>query len=335
MKKISGFIIAGMILLSVIAKIMVMSGTVKDVNETMAIILAFILMVAEVCALPAIIFYADRNKNNSLIPLAGYIGIGIYIIILIAYLLIAKAQPSSMEEYKIFYEKVKRYANYQELAKNLIISLEYVSIVNLLHFRTLNSKSQMMKVFAFLSAVVFFILSTIVIWKTEDNEKLQYAVEMTKNIYYLFLALFITLQALGDGELLAPATEAPLTNNVQNNTELPTSTNQETIFGNSTSGKPKFRNPALEEQEARLAAQKDAQEQMNNQQEMLIQSETQSTQMNPNMMPQQPIPMNQNMMPQQPIEQPQGMPVQGAPMNQPPIDPAMAQPPITNQQYPQ
>ena len=336
MKRISGFIIAGMVLVSLIAKVMGMFGIEPDMDDTIAIILAFILLVAEVCVIPAIVFYADRNRNDSLSPFAGYIGIVLYMIIVIAYLVMLKSKSStSIGELSAFYEKLKRYANFQELAKNLIITFEYVSIVNLLQFKSLDSKSQMMKVFAFLGAFIFFVLSTVLIWKTKDNEKLQYAVEVAKSAYYLFLALFITFQAMGDGEILTPTPEVPTTNNVENSTETPTSTTSEPMFGNSSSGKPKFRNPALEEQEARLAAQKAAQEQMNNQQGMMPQGGQQTMPIEQNMMPGQPMPMNQNMMPQQPIKQPQGMPLQGAPMNQPPIDPAMAQPPITNQQYPQ
>ncbi len=350
MKKISGFIIAGMILISVIAKIIGMFDIETDMNSNLALVLAFILLVAETCAIPAIVFYADRNKNDSLSPLAGYICIGLYFIIVIAYLVVLKSKATttftSTAELNDFYDKMQKYKNFQELAKNLVLVFEYVSIVNLLQFKSLNSKSQMMRVFAYLGAFIFFVLSTVLIWKTEDNTKLQYSVEIAKSAYYLFLALFITFQAMGDGEVLAPATEVPLTNSVQNSIETPASTNQEPIFGNSASGKPKFRNPALEEQEARIAAQKAAQEQMNNQQGMpqggpqTMSMEQnmmpgQPMPMNQNMMPGQPMPMEQNMMPQQSIEQPQGMPLQGAPMNQPPIDPAMAQPPITNQQYPQ
>ena len=97
---------------------------------------------------------------------------------------------------------------------------------------------------------------------------------------------------MGDGEVLAPATEVPLTN-VQNNIETPASTNQEPIFGNSASGKPKFRNPALEEQEARIAAQKAAQEQMNNQQGM-PQDGPQTMSMEQNMMSQSPMVLEAN-----------------------------------------
>ena len=323
MKKISGFIIIGLILVSVIVKFIVLCNKIDNIDDNLTIILALVVLVSEVCAIPAILFYVDRNKNDSLIPIAGYISIVVFIGIVTAYIITLKnSETQSMAELNALYEKVNNFKNYQNLVKNIIVLFEYVTIVNLLHFKTLNSKAQLSKVFAFLAAFIFFVLSTILIWKTEDNEKLQYAAEMTKDIYYLFLALFVTFQSIGDGVLSVPVTETQQSNSEQSQEQISNPVNQEPIFGNSASGKPKFRNPALEEQEARLAAQKAAQNQTSNQQimpTMGIQQPSMST--TPNIMPQQP-------MTQQPMAQPQ-------PMNQPPIDPAMGVPPITNQQYPQ
>lgn len=329
MKKISGFIIAGLIAISAILKFVLICGMEDKLNDTFGSVLVLIVLLTEICALPAIIFYLDRNKNDSLIPIAGYISIGLYLISIIAYIVTLKSKKTaSIEELKAIYESIKKITNFQEFSKNLITLFEYASIVNILHFKVLNSKAQLSKTLAFIAAFIFFVLSSILIWKTENTEKLQYSVSFTKDVYFIFLALFVTFQSFGDGELNVPVAETQQLNSGQTQEPSTSSSNQEPIFGNSASGKPKFRNPALEEQEARLAAQKAAQNQMNNQQVM------------PTMgLQQPPMSTTSNMMPQQPMTQPQPMTqqpmVQPQPMNQPPIDPAMGVPPITNQQYPQ
>lgn len=71
MKKKIGYIIVIFLIISIIFRLLNLFGTEIKSDSTFGNIILLIAQIASVCSLPAILFYYDRNKNESGISIVG------------------------------------------------------------------------------------------------------------------------------------------------------------------------------------------------------------------------------------------------------------------------
>ena len=252
------------------------------------------------CSLALLVFYVDLEKNNSDMTKAGFASILLYIIFSVIYMITLKNGSFNV---------ASTMHKLQSTSIHIVHFLQYTTILKLISVPIsdpIGSKAQMG---AFVMNGVRYLLLIIMAWVTIKINSPVY--KISSLIYDAFVLLVITfviyqtLEGSSTNEGMVQAQpQQPLGNN---GLQQPQQNQQATGFSTT----PKFRNPALEQQEAMFAAQ--------NQQQMMQQP----------MMQQMPQQYSDPMMAQQQMmQQPTMQPMQEQPVMQPMMQPIPAQPTI-------
>ena len=219
-----------------------------------------------------LIFYYDYKKNKSAVSIIGLLGIALYIIISIVYLVISNNSIKNldMNSLQSYMKLSKAILNIEETITYVIDMLKYFSMLSIMNHKINDQIATISQIGVYLSSFVYYMINI--------------------GLINICIFTFVIYQLFAEEELkLAQVAE-----------EKPKEAPNPQAF--QTNG-PRFRNPALEAQQARLAQQQNQQQPMNNQ-------------------------MGQNQFQQPPINQPT---MTGQPMMS---EQMLNQPPIVNQQQP-
>lgn len=244
------------------------------------------------CSLALLVFYVDLEKNNSDMAKAGFASILLYIVFSVIYMITLKNGSFSV---------ASTMHKLQSTSIHIVHFLQYTTILKLISAPIsdpIGSKAQMG---AFVMNGVRYLVLIIMVWVTIKIDSPVYKISgLIYDAFVLLVITFVIYQTLEGSStnegMIQPQPQQPLGNN---GLQQPQQNQQATGFSTT----PKFRNPALEQQEAMFAAQ--------NQQQMMQQP----------MMQQMPQQYSDPMMAQQPMMQP--MPAQ--PVMQPMMQPMPAQ----------
>ncbi len=272
-----------------------------------------------VCIIEFLVFYIDYKKNKSVISIIGLIGIALYITLNIVYLIMSKnilKSASSYESLKSSYKLLKTFGNIEQTTMNIISMLKYYSIFNLINNKNNDQISTLAQIGAYLAVFIHYGISIGAIFSEKALPKF---ITITNSASYqcikIFVFTFVIYQLFAEDEIkVAKALE-----------ESASKPSNPQAF--QTNG-PRFRNPALEAQEARLAQQQNQsqQQQVMNSQQMMPQQQLVNNQQ---MYQSQPMMNPQQMMSQQPLVNNQQMYQPQPMMNSQQI---LSQPPISNEQ---
>ena len=311
MKENIGKIFAVLFLIAIIIKAVFTFADIHNMNKTLELILEAYQDIVLTCAIPFLIFYVDRNKNDSVIGMIGYLMIGVYALIYVGTLIYTENLKADsikdLESIRNLYNTIENVGKAASVTLILMSGIKNMSMVSIASEETENVIAKYAKVAAYLLAFVFVVLGIVLVFKSESFSGPQTITKIKTLTNYLFLFTLVMMVGfqyggkLYEGEITPPVTQ-------NTNQQFPTGQNQ---LSYSNNGKPLFRNPALEEQERKIAEEKARKEAMQQQ------------------------PMQQTTM-QQPVQQAQvqPQPMQQAPMGPPPI--INGQPVATNQpQQPQ
>ena len=196
-----------------------------------------------------IIFYADSKRNNSVVASIGLFVTAIYVVSSIISLIIAR-NTSSLSDYNT----ISNLAKFQATLTAVLEMLRYMSITSLISIENNSNTTNLFKMGAYISAGVYGLLGVISVWSVSSIDlTLPKLLTVTKEVLQIMIYSIILIQVVESGENnseieshpVSPTnTQAQFNNMVISNEPTPTFTNT-----------PKFRNPALEEQEARIKAE--------------------------------------------------------------------------------
>lgn len=249
--------------------------------------------------LELLIFYYDYKKNKSAVSIIGLMGIALYIIISLVYLIMSKtaAKNVDIDSLQSYIKTTRIILNIEQITSYIVSMLKYFSMVNIMSHKTNDQIVSMSQIGVYLSAFAYYMINIVLIFITENVPK--FVNIISKNSYRLiniFLFTFVIYQYFAEEDLkIAEATEEKVKELTKNQAFQPNG--------------PRFRNPALEAQQARLAQQQNS-----------VSPQPQYNQMTPSQF-QQP-PSNHQTMPQQQM-------MNNQILNQPPIG---NQPQSTNSQ---
>ena len=303
MKENVGKILPIILLLSLIISAITSFADISDMNETLTYSLAAFLQIVETCGVAFLVYYMARNKKDSIVGIFGYLSIVVYIVVIIAYLIYVKNidtsklvfSSASISEY---YDKIKVFTNVRTVVLAVIELLKYMCIIQLISENTHDNISYLAKMGSYLAVIVYAGLSIIVVFQKDSSETLLKVIELANQAFTMFMATFIIFQYINREESVVEP--LPATSEQPTSPQPQASEGTFSAFGDPNKNKPRFRNPALEEQEARLAAEKAAKEATQSQQTPISNQQM----VNQNMMNQPPIAG------QQPTVYPQGGTVQ-------------------------
>ncbi|MBQ6404934.1 MAG: hypothetical protein IJJ63_02655 [Bacilli bacterium] len=240
-----------------------------------------------------LIFYYDYKKNKSAVSIIGLLGIALYIIISIVYLVISNNSIKNldMNSLQSYMKLSKAILNIEETITYVIDMLKYFSMLSIMNHKTNNQIATISQIGVYLSSFVYYMINIGLVFVTEKTPDFIRIISKTSyRLINICIFTFVIYQLFAEEELkLAQVAE-----------EKPKEAPNPQAF--QTNG-PRFRNPALEAQQARLAQQQNQQQPMNNQ-------------------------MGQNQFQQSSISQPT---MTGQPMMS---EQMLNQPPIVNQQQP-
>jgi len=241
------------LLASLIAEIIPMVAKDLNISTTSWTILLPELLFTGIISF--IIFYADMQRNNSTIDSFGMITIVIYAILTIIYMAMIQNITSI--------DDIKTVGTIQKLTAtttSILLTLKYIAITNLVSLENNSKYTDVLKKITIAVAVATGLIGILFTWGAiKVNTAIYVIYAMSDNIFKAAIYSFILIQVIEANENLnKKVEEIP-----QQTVETPPVPETNNMFSSNT---PKFRNPALEAQEARLAEQKRAQEALTNQQ---------------------------------------------------------------------
>ena len=221
---------------------------VKSMDYTTTTWIVTISTMAIAAITSFIIFYADLKRNDSSISVFGMIAVGIFIVLTIINLILAKTMSSSGD-----FIVASIISKLISTTAAVLTTLRYVSIANLVSIENNSSTTNLFKTGAVISAALIGVFGVVTSWTTVDITITNIAT-LTQSIFTVMIYSFILMQVIEAEEMLnRKATEV---------TEQPQQAPQQqfqaqqapenNMFSSST---PRFRNPALEAQEARIKEQ--------------------------------------------------------------------------------
>lgn len=196
-----------------------------------------------------LVFYVDFRKNKSILSIIGLIGIGICFILAILYYI--KSNNMSKMDYDSIMNAHKNINTIRKLyttMDQIVNSLRLVVIIGLISIKVEDSITKLSKKSSFVAIIISLIINIYMVWKSVETTSFVYRLGgLFSNLTTILVFAFIIFQLFAEEEKEVPS---------NTNTEVSVSTPpQPSSYAFSMNG-PKFRNPALEEQEARIAAEK-------------------------------------------------------------------------------
>ena len=228
---------------SVIAEIIPL--IIKDLSLTTSFWIIGITSMVFAITIAFIIFYADLKRNNSVIASIGMFVTVIYAISTIIALVSSRNMTSLSD-----LETAANLAKFQATLTAILEALRYMSITNLVSLENNSNTTSLFKNGTLISAGLLGLLGVISAWSTVTiDSKLPEIISITRDVFKTMIYSFIFIQVVEAEENINKKVAEP----VQEQSQLQ-QPQQDTnnIFMSNT---PKFRNPALEEQEARIKAQ--------------------------------------------------------------------------------
>ena len=273
-------------------------------STDLKIVIAFLETIVSTTIIELLIFFVDFKKNKSIVSIAGFISLLVYVVIAIIVVVMAHKTMKNLDFSAIqkFYEKVEKLQRVEGIALEVIAILKYYSIFNLISISTDDVLVIISKISAYVSVLVYHGLCM----GEKLSDFLTKVKSVSKEVIPIAIFAFVVYQLFAEEE---QQTREAIENSPQ---EKP-----KTDF--STSNGPRFRNPALEAQQARLAEQQN----QANQPPQNLMGQTQQMNQPPvfnngGMMNQPPMMNQQPMNPQQMLNQPPIM-NNNQMLNQPPI----------------
>ena len=283
----------------------------SDIKMSMdlKIVIAFLETIVSTTIIELLIFFVDFKKNKSIVSIAGFISLLVYVVIAIIVVVMAHKTMKNLDFSAIqkFYEKVEKLQRVEGIALEVIAILKYYSIFNLISISTDDVLVIISKISAYVSVLVYHGLCM----GEKLSDFLTKVKSVSKEVIPIAIFAFVVYQLFAEEE--------------QQTREVIEESSQDkpkTDF--STSNGPRFRNPALEAQQARLAEQQNQANQSPQNPMGQTQQMNQPPVFNNGGMMNQPPMMNQQMLNQPPIMNQQML-------NQPPImnnNQMLNQPPI-------
>ena len=221
---------------------------VKSMDYTTTTWIVTISTMAIAAITSFIIFYADLKRNDSSISVFGMIAVGIFVVLTIINLILAKTMSSSGD-----FIVASTISKLISTTAAVLTTLRYVSIANLVSIENNSSTTNLFKTGAVISAAIIGVYGVVTSWTTVDITITNIAT-VTQSIFTVMIYSFILMQVIEAEEMLnKKATEVQ-----QQPQQAPQQQFQaqqapeNNMFASNT---PKFRNPALEAQEARIKEQ--------------------------------------------------------------------------------
>lgn len=221
----------------------------KSIDYTTSTWMVTISTMALAAITSFIIFYADLKRNDSTISVFGMVAVGILVVLTISTLILAKTM-NSMSDFNV----ANILSKLTTTATAVVAALRYISITNLISLENNSSTTNIFKTGAVISAGLIGLFGIITAWSTTTNITIINLATVTQNVFKVMIYSFILMQVIEAEEML--------NRKVVEVQQQPQPTSQEqiqpqqapenNIFSSST---PRFRNPALEAQEARIKEQ--------------------------------------------------------------------------------
>lgn len=285
------------VFLLILAATILVASDVK-MSTDLKIVIAFLETIVSTTIIELLIFFVDFKKNKSIVSIAGFISLLVYVVIAIIVVVMAHKTMKNLDFTAIqkFYEKVEKFQRVEEIALEVIAILKYYSIFNLISISTDDVLVIISKISAYVSVLVYHGLCM----GEKLSDFLTKVKSVSKELIPIAIFAFVVYQLFAEEE--------------QQTREVIEESSQDkpkTDF--STSNGPRFRNPALEAQQARLAEQQNQANQSPQNPMGQTQQMNQPPVFNNGGMMNQPPMMNQQMLNQPPIMNNNQM------LNQPPI----------------
>ena len=221
---------------------------VKSMDYTTTTWIVTISTMAIAAITSFIIFYADLKRNDSSISVFGMIAVGIFIVLTIINLILAKTMSSSGD-----FIVASIISKLISTTAAVLTTLRYVSIANLVSIENNSSTTNLFKTGAVISAALIGVFGVVTSWTTVDITITNIAT-LTQSIFTVMIYSFILMQVIEAEEMLnrkaTEVTEQP--QQAPQQQIQPQQAPENNMFSSST---PRFRNPALEAQEARIKEQ--------------------------------------------------------------------------------
>ena len=223
--------------------------------------LTIISTVMSVFALPILIFLWDSIRNNSGAGKLGMVLLGIYLILAIITTFVLKTSSlstfDSLEKYQSAFKTYKLFSQIQSSVLVLINGLSYICIIRLLCKKTADSLVEKVQVLAILSTVLYYGFKLLNVWASFDYDSVMYKLPAIFDSVMMYSIIsFALMQLVDDTPTLEEVAAAPAPAQVGS---LVNSTGfgmqQQSSMSGGVSSTPRFRNPALEQQEAMFAQQ--------------------------------------------------------------------------------
>lgn len=232
---------------SIIAEII--PSIISDLSISASFWMVGIAAIVFSATIAFIIFYADLKRNNSPSASIGMFVTVIYVIAAFITLIVTK--NATLGDYKT----IGNLAKFQVTLTGILEALRYMSIISLISIENKSSTTQLFKTGALISAGVLGIVEIASAWASiEVAIYLPKILAVTKEVLQVMIYSYILLQVIESDE--NPKIEQEIVKTPQNQ-EPQAQFNNMVISNtpNTFTNTPKFRNPALEEQEARIKAE--------------------------------------------------------------------------------
>lgn len=195
-----------------------------------------------------IIFYADLKRNDSTISVFGMVAVGILVVLTITNMILAKTM-SSMTDLTV----ARIISRLMATTTSVVAALRYISITNLISLENNSSTTNIFKTGAVISASLIGLFGIITAWSTTTNITVVNLATVTQSVFKVMIYSFILMQIVEKDEMLnRKATEVQQQPQQAPQEQFQQQAPENNMFASNT---PKFRNPALEAQEARIKEQ--------------------------------------------------------------------------------
>ena len=236
------------ILLIAIVIINAICSSINNIPDTVETYITLAKTVLITYLTSFIVFYVDFKKNKSAMSILGLVGIAVCIILTIIYTVKVNSdiKTTNYHEIKKIYESVKTYSKLQMTVTQIIGLLRLIVIIRLISINTTDSIAQLSKAGAYLTLIINKLINTVGIWKEIETKSFIYKVgDVSGDLCTILVVTFIIFQLLAEEEkelLTKEKIEEPIP--------------EQKPIGLPPSNGLSFRNPAQEELDARIAAEK-------------------------------------------------------------------------------
>lgn len=220
--------------------------------------ITIISTVMSVFALPILIFLWDITKNDSGAGKLGLVLLGIYFILAIittvAFNVDSISSFDSLEKYQAMAKTYKVFSNIESSVLVLINGLSYLCIIRLLSKKSNDSLVEKVQVVAILSTILYYGFRLLNVWASFDYDSVMYKLPSIFDSLMMYSIISFALMQLVDDtptlDEVASASPAAQVGSLVNSTGFGTAGMQQGTMDGGLSSTPRFRNPALEQQEA-------------------------------------------------------------------------------------